>query len=126
MFDKLIADVPTRIWEEGRPAEQRIWDTEFNVASWIKVSGYQGEVSLLMRYEDESGENHRVVDHCKVTSGDRALLSGPVGVRFTGKVKKVQMLLRLADPAIRFHVDELFVQRKGQDLQRENKLISNS
>ncbi|MDF1628972.1 MAG: hypothetical protein P1U78_04160 [Alcanivoracaceae bacterium] len=125
MIDKHISDVPARIWEEGRPAKLRIWEAEFNVASWIKVMGATGEVSLLVRYDDESGEHDCLVDRSSVTGESSNLMSGLVRMRFTGKVGRVQVLLRLSDPSMRFHVDELFVQRRGNALRREDKLISN-
>lgn len=125
MIDKHISDVPGRIWEEGRPPKLRVWEAEFNVASWIKVTGATGDVTLLVRYDDESGEHDCVVDRSSVTSEASNLMSGLIRMRFTGKVGKVQVLLRLSDPAMRFQVDELFVQRRGNALRREDKLISN-
>jgi len=125
MIDKHISDVPTRIWAEGRPPKLRVWDTEFNVASWIKISGAVGEISMLLRYDDEAGEHSFVVDRASVTGEGSNLMSGLVKIRFTGQVGKVQVLLRLSDPAMRFQVDELFVQRRGNSLRREDKLISN-
>ena len=126
MIDKHISDVPARIWEEGRPPKLRVWEAEFNVASWIKVAGATGDVTLLVRYDDESGEHDCVVDRSSVTSDASNLMSGLIRMRFTGKVGKVQVLLRLSDPAMRFQVDELFVQRRGNVLRREDKLISNN
>lgn len=125
MIDKHISDVPGRIWEEARPPKLRVWEAEFNVASWIKVTGATGDVTLLVRYDDESGEHDCVVDRSSVTSEASNLMSGLIRMRFTGKVGKVQVLLRLSDPAMRFQVDELFVQRRGNALRREDKLISN-
>lgn len=125
MIDKHIADVPKRIWEEGRPPKLRIWDAEFNVAGWIKVSGAQGEVVLQVNYEDEAGEHACVVDRCQVSGDSSSLMSGLIRMRFTGSVDNVRVVLRLSEPAMRFHVDELFVQRRGSTLRREDKLISN-
>jgi hypothetical protein len=125
MIDKHVSDVPARIWEEGRPPRLRIWEAEFNVASWIKVMGATGEVSLLMRYDDESGEHDCLIDRSSVSSESSNLMSGLVRMRFTGKVGRVQVLVRLSNPSMRFQVDELFVQRRGNALRREDKLISN-
>tara|TARA_Y100001972_G_scaffold62046_1_gene76023 strand:- start:567 stop:947 length:381 start_codon:yes stop_codon:yes gene_type:complete len=125
MIDKHIADVPARIWEEGRPPKLRVWEAEFNVASWIRVTGATGEVTLLVRYEDEAGQHDCIVDRSSVTSEASNLMSGLIRMRFTGKVGSVQVLVSLSEPAMRFQVDELFVQRRGNALRREDKLISN-
>jgi hypothetical protein len=126
MQNKLIADVPARIWEDGRPTGLHIWDAEFNVAAWVRVSGTNGEIRLLLCHEDDAGQHGCIVDSCAVSGESNSLVSGLISVRFTGKVKKVQMILKLSDPEIRTHVDELFVQRKGREMRRENKLISKS
>jgi hypothetical protein len=125
MIDKHVTDVPARIWEEGRPPKARNWDAEFNVAGWVKVTGARGEISLMVRHEDEAGEHVCLVDRCAITGESSSLMSGLIRMKFTGKVSSVQVLLRLSDPAMRFHVDELFVQRRGSALRREDKLISN-
>lgn len=125
MVDKHIADVPTRIWEEGRPPKLRTWDAEFNVAGWIKVTGATGDVSLVVHHHDEAGEHVCLVDRASITGEGSNLMSGLIRMRFTGKVEKVQVVLRLSDAAMRFQVDELFVQRRGSALRREDKLISN-
>ena len=125
MIDKFIADVPARIWAEGRPPKLRNWEAEYNVAGWIKISGATGEMSLLVRYEDEAGQHDSLVDRCTVTSEGSSLVSGLIRLRFSGEVGRVQVILRLSDPAMRFQVDELFVQRRGNALRREDKLISN-
>ena len=125
MIDKHIADVPSRIWEEGRPPKLRVWEAEFNVAGWIKVSGASGDVSLMVRHEDEAGEHVCLVDRTSISGDGSNLMSGLIRMRFTGRVSSVQVILRLSDPAMRFHVDELFVQRRGNALRRQDKLISN-
>lgn len=125
MIDKHIADVPSRIWEEGRPPRLRVWDAEFNVAGWIKVSGATGDVSLMVRHEDDTGEHISLVDRTTVAGDGSNLMSGLIRMRFTGSVSKVEVLLRISDPGMRFQVDELFVQRRGNALRREDKLISN-
>ena len=94
MTDKHISDVPARIWEEGRPPKLRVWDAEFNVASWIKVTGATGEVTLLVRYDDEAGTHDCVVDRSSVNSEASSLMSGLVRMRFTGKVGRVQEIGR--------------------------------
>jgi hypothetical protein len=140
VLNKLLAEVPARIWEDGRPPGLNIWNAEFNVAGWIKASGAKGEISLLLCHEDEAGKHCCVVDRCTVSDESNNLMSGQVNVRFTGMVKKVQMILKLpdpvmqmhsdsetlilSDPVMRVHVEELFVQRKDREMRRENKLIS--
>lgn len=125
MIDKFIAEVPARIWAEGRPPKLRNWEAEYNVAGWIKVLGATGEVSLLVRYEDEAGQHDCLVDRCSVTGEGSNLMSGLIRLRFTGEVGRVQVILRLSDASMRFQIDELFVQRRGNALRREDKLISN-
>jgi hypothetical protein len=125
MTHKIVAEVPARIWEEGRPPKLRTWETEFNVAGWIKVGGAAGEVALLMCYEDEAGEHICPVDRTVIVGDGSNLMSGLIRLRFTGQVRSVTVQLKLSDPAMRFQVDELFVQRRGSALRREDKLISN-
>lgn len=126
MINKLLAEVPARIWEEGRPSGERIWDVEFNVAAWIKISGAKGEISLLLCHEDEAGQHGCVVERCTISGDSNNLMSAQVSVRFTGKVRKVQVLLKLSHAEMQMHVDELFVQRKGLRVRPENKLIFRS
>ena len=89
------------------------------------MTGATGEVTLLVRYEDEAGQHDCIVDRSSVTSEASNLMSGLIRMRFTGKVGSVQVLVSLSEPAMRFQVDELFVQRRGNALRREDKLISN-
>lgn len=134
MYNKLVAEVPARIWEDGRPPGLNIWDTDLNVACWVKAIGAKGEISLLLCHEDEAGQHSCVVDRWTISGESNNLMSGLISVRFTGKVKKVQIILKLSDPELRMHsdpemrirVEELFVQRKGREMRRENKLILKS
>lgn len=125
MIDKFIAKVPARIWEEGRPPRLRIWEGEFNVASWVRVAGATGPVELLLVYKDEAGAHRAKVDMAQIASEGSALLSGMVRLRFTGEVEDVQAVLSLGDAGMRFVVEELYVQRRGSTLSRTDKLISN-
>ena len=88
MHNKLIAEVPARIWEEGRPTGLHIWDAEFNVAAWVRVSATDGQIHLLLCHEDEAGQHGCIVDSCTISGESNNLVSGLIGVRFTGKVKK--------------------------------------
>ncbi len=125
MIEKFIAKVPDRIWEEGRPARLRIWEGEYNVASWVRVTGATGALELLITYSDEAGEHRARVDSTEIRADGSALLSGMVRLRFTGKVEQVQVVLMLGNPQMRFVVEELYVQRRGSTLSRTDKLISN-
>lgn len=125
MVQKLVAEVPSRIWGEGKPPRMRVWENEFNVASWIRVSGGNGELALTAFHIDEAGEHMTLIDRTLIDGDGSALMSGLVRLRFTGEVETVQVHLKLGDAAMRFHVDELFFQRRGSNLRREDKLISN-
>lgn len=125
MIEKLIATVPQQIWEDGRPARLRVWEGEYNVASWVRVTGATGPVELVIVYTDEAGEHRSRVDSAAIRTDGSALLSGLVKLRFTGQVGQVQVMLGLGDAQMRFVVEELYVQRRGSVLNRTDKLISN-
>lgn len=125
MVEKEITVVPTRIWAEGKPPRLRVWEAEFNVASWIRVSGASGDLVLSVKYLDEAGEHMALVDRTSVEGDGSALMSGLVRLRFTGDVKMVSVVLKHSDAAMRYQVDELYFQRKGSALAPEDKLISN-
>lgn len=125
MIKKVIASVPARIWEEGRPPRLKVWEVELNVASWIRVSGANGDLALTLVYEDETGEHVSLVDRTGVDGDGSALMSGLVRTRFTGNVERMHVVLQLPNESMRFNVDELFVQRRGSTTQKEHKLISN-
>lgn len=125
MIEKFIAKVPTRIWADGRPPRARQWDAEFNVAAWTRVSGAAGNVQLLVRYLDSNNDQAVLVDAAEVNGDGSALLSGLIKLRFTDSVEQVQISLRLSDPAMRYVVEELYMQRRGTVLRPQDKLISN-
>ncbi|EKF74467.1 hypothetical protein A11A3_08600 [Alcanivorax hongdengensis A-11-3] len=125
MIEKFIAKVPTRIWSEGRPPRARQWESEFNVASWVRVGGAAGQVQLVVRYMDDKNDHAVLVDTADVGGDGSALLSGMVRLRFTDAVEQVQISLRLADASMTHIVEELFMQRRGAALRPGDKLISN-
>lgn len=125
MIKKLVANVPGRVWEDGKPPHMRVWENEFNVASWIRISGADGDLSLMVWHIDEAGEHTSLIDRTQIQGDGSALMSGLVRLRFTGKVELVQVQLQLSDPAMRFNCDELFFQRRGSSLKQDDKLISN-
>lgn len=125
MIEKFIAKVPSRIWTDGQPARARQWDAEFNVAAWARVSGAAGTVQLLVRYLDSKNDQAVLVDAAEINGDGSALLSGLVKLRFTDSVEQVQISLRLSDPAMRYAVEELYMQRRGTVLRPQDKLISN-
>lgn len=125
MIEKFIAKVPSRIWADGRPARVRQWDAEFNVAAWVRVSAALGTVQLMVRYLDSKNDQAVLVDAAEVKGDGSALLSGLVKLRFTDSVEQVQISLRLSDPAMRYVVEELYMQRRGTVLRPQDKLISN-
>ncbi|KGD63674.1 hypothetical protein Y5S_03097 [Alcanivorax nanhaiticus] len=125
MIEKFIAKVPSRIWAEGRPGKSRLWEAEFNVASWVRVAGAPGQVQLVVRYMDKDKERAVLVDTADVKGEGSALLSGSILLKLSAEVEQVQVSLRLADPAMTFVVEELFMQRRGSSLGASDKLISN-
>ena len=125
MVAKYIAEIPSRIWAEGRPPKVRAWETQFNVASWVRISGATGDVGLEIRWRDERGDQSVRVDRTEAGGDGSVLLSGMVQLRFSGKVENVNAVLTLGSPSMRFVVDELFMQRRGAQQTVQNKLISN-
>lgn len=125
MNEQRIARVPQRIWAEGRPANARNWASEFNMASWIRLTGVGGHMELLIRHRDDAGEHVTSVDGVDAGGQESALLSGVVRLQFQGRVEEVEVYLNLAGETMRYEVDELFMQRRDSALGRENKLISN-
>lgn len=126
MIEKFIAEIPSRIWAEGRPAKLRQWETHFNVASWVRINGAAGRVALSIRWQDDKGEHDARVDLAEANGGDESvLLSGMVQLRFSGEVHSVTAVLGLGEAAMRFVVDELYIQRRGGEQTAGNKLISN-
>jgi microcompartment protein CcmK/EutM len=125
MTEQRIARVPQRIWADGRPAQARNWESEFNMASWIRLTGLGGQVQLVIRHRDEAGEHVTPVDSVDAGSQESVLLSGVVRLRFQGRVEEVDVDVKAADETLRYEVDELFMQRRQSVSGRENKLISN-
>lgn len=125
MTEQRIARVPQRIWADGRPARARNWESEFNMASWIRLTGLGGQVELVIRHRDEAGEHVTPVDSVDAGSQESVLLSGVVRLRFQGRVEEVDVDVKAAGETLRYEVDELFMQRRQSVSGRENKLISN-
>lgn len=125
MNEDCIARVPQQIWAEGRPEKARRWVSEFNMASWIRLTGMGGRLELVVRHRDEAGEHETPVDATEAAGQESALLSGMVRLKFQGRVDEVNVHLRRAGETMRYEVDELFMQRRDSALGRGNKLISN-
>lgn len=124
MFSRFVAQVPERVWNEGRPPQMRVWENEFNVAGWLRFLGGTGAATLVVVHADEAGEHITEVDHVHINGEGTSLMSGMVRIRFSGKVDQVRVDLQVEDSGQRFLVDELFIQRRGSTLRREDKLIS--
>lgn len=125
MVERLVAEVPERIWAEGKAPRQQRWQAEFNVASWVRFSGPAGEAALLVCHEDDAGSHSQLVDRVSVSEASSSLMSGMIRMSFTGQVGAVEVVIKLSDAAMGFTVDELYVQRRGTELRRQDKLISN-
>lgn len=125
MSEQCIARVPHRIWAEGRPDNARRWQTEFNIASWVRLTALGGRLEMVIRHRDEAGEHVTAVDDAEVAGQESALLSGVVRLAFQGRVEEVTVCLKLGNADLRYEVDELFMQRRDSALGQQNKLISN-
>lgn len=122
--DKLIGPVPPRIIETARlqltPYEGRV--AEFNIAAWLQLPGLANlPVSLMVSYRDGEARREVNVDHGKVNSFGKVLLSGIARMPVKHKIEDVQVCLRSAVPGQGLLVEELFVQAvepaKSDDLQ---------
>lgn len=123
MVNKILAEVPSHVWDDGQRGKAPFVDAEFNVAGWLRLKG-KGVACLLLCHEDDAGQHSSIVEHCAVNGESSQLMSGAVKVRLTGIVTKVEVILKLTSDEMQFQVDELFVERKKRDVPRENKLIS--
>lgn len=124
MVEKFIADIPASIWAEGRPPRVKAWSSSFNVASWVKIGGAQGEIRLNILHQDDAGSHRTLVDKVNIKADGSSLLSSQVNLRFVGKVKDIKVTLELGDSAMRHLVEELYVQRSDSS-QPQRKLIAN-
>lgn len=111
--DKLIGPVPSRIVDVARllvtPYEGRI--AEYNVATWLQLPGLANlPVSLLISYRDGDKRREVAVDHGKVNTHSKILLSGVARLPVKQKIEDMQVRLRSAVPAQSLVIEELFVQ----------------
>jgi len=111
--DKLIGPVPSRIVDVARlmvtPYEGRV--AEYNVATWLQLPGLANlPVSLLISYRDGDKRREVTVDHGKVSTHNKILLSGIARLPVKQKIEDMQVRLRSAVPTQSLVVEELFVQ----------------
>lgn len=111
--DKLIGPAPSRIVDAARllvtPYEGRV--AEYNVATWLQLPGLANlPVSLLVSYRDGDRRREVSVDHGKVSSHNKILLSGVARLPVKHKIEDMQIRLRSAVPAATLVVEELFIQ----------------
>jgi len=111
--DKLIGPVPSRIVDAARllvmPYDGRV--AEYNIAAWLQLPGLANlPVSLLISYRDGGKPREVMVDHGKVSSHSKILLSGVARLPVKQKIEDMQVRLRSAVPAQSLVVEELFVQ----------------
>ncbi|MDG1580221.1 hypothetical protein [Pseudomonas sp. GOM6] len=111
--DKLIGPVPSSIVNSARsnvtPYEGRV--AEYNVATWLHLPGLANlPVSLMVRYRDGNQVRDVAVDHGKVNSHNKVMLSGIARLPMKGKIEDMQVRLRSAVPTQSLIVEELFVQ----------------
>lgn len=122
MVNKLLAEVPPRFWDDGQRGGAYIVDADFNVAGWLRLKG-KGVACLLLCYEDDAGRHSCTVEHCAVRGESTPLMSGRVTVRLTGRLTKVEVVLKLTSDDMHFHVDELLVQREKRGI-RSERMVS--
>lgn len=121
-----LASVPQRIWELPAASGQFYRGADYNVAAWVKVEDYEGELLLVIQHEDDEGRHRALVDRAMLRAGDNSLLmSGLVNLRFTGQVHDVKVVLVGEGEQLDYRVDELFMQRTGDRACPDHKLISN-
>ena len=121
-----LASVPQRIWDLPAANGQRHRGADYNVAAWVKVDDYQGELMLVIQHEDDNGRHRAVVDRAQLRRGETSLLmSGLVNLRFTGEVHNVTVVLAGEAETLNYRVDELFMQRSDDRAGPQHKLISN-
>ncbi|MDM8349436.1 hypothetical protein P8H27_11060 [Pseudomonas sp. sp1636] len=111
--DKLIGPAPSRIVDAARllvtPYEGRV--AEYNIATWLQLPGLANlPVSLLVSYRDGDKRREVSVDHGKVSSHNKILLSGVARLPVKQKIEDMQIRLRSAVPATSLVVEELFIQ----------------
>ncbi|PTU72757.1 hypothetical protein [Pseudomonas mangrovi] len=111
--DKPIGPVPSHIIAGARlqltAYEGRV--AEFNVASWLQLPGLANlPVSMIVTYRDAGALREVSVDHGKVNSHGKILLSGIARMPVKQKLEEVLICLRSAVPAKALIVEELFVQ----------------
>jgi hypothetical protein len=111
--DTLIGHVPPRIIDSARqqvtPFEGRI--SEFNIAAWLQIPGLANlPVSLMVSYRDGETKREVSVDHGKVNSVGKVLLSGIARIPVKTRIEGVQVRLHSAVPTKALIVEELFVQ----------------
>lgn len=111
--DKLIGPAPSRIVDAARllvtPYEGRV--AEYNIATWLQLPGLANlPVSLLVSYRDGDKRREVTVDHGKVSSHNKILLSGVARLPVKQKIEDMQIRLRSAVPATSLVVEELFIQ----------------
>ena len=80
MIEKFVAKVPARIWEEGRPPRLRVWEGDYNVAAWVRITGATGPIELRITYSDEAGDHHALVDAAEADRGLDLLRSRAVTI----------------------------------------------
>jgi hypothetical protein len=123
MIEQFIAVVPASIWQEGRPAGAKSWESSFNVAAWIRLSGTAGKVALMVRHSDDTGVHRTPVDSAVANQEGSSLMSSQIRLRFSGKVKEVAVVLQLDNPDTRYQVEELYMQLQ-ESHQQQRKLIA--
>lgn len=111
--DKLLGPIPANIVNSARlsvePYVGKV--AEFNVAAWLRLPGLANlPVSLMVRYRDGAQVHEVAVDHGKVGSHDKAMLSGIARLPLKQKIEDVQVRLHSAVPTRSVIVEELFVQ----------------
>ena len=111
--DTLIGNVPATIVSLARfqvtPYEGRV--AEFNIATWLHLPGLaNAAVSLLISFQDGAARREVVIDHGKVNTHGKILLSSVARLPVKQKIEQMQVRLRSATPAVGLVVEELFVQ----------------
>lgn len=122
--EKFIANVPNSIIESAHFPSQP-WQRTFNIASWIRFrSPRPNHVALILHFTDEEGIKSAEIDQYTTQLETTLLLANHVTISGKGKVKNMNLYLRVNDNSAPYVIDELYVQNCEKNAVAQPKIIS--